>query len=163
MSEPDIIPPKGPPRASQQPALSGLRLRPGKHALSENPIIFGAVQYARLNLKRVIPRPVVEFIRRLLSPRASSSAPPDSAPREPQRNPSFDWLDPFFASVGLDGEPSAIFAALRAAGYPVYDTRLPDREMDLGRNGSVQVRPPNTVLGYATRVDCAPEGGRIEP
>lgn len=35
------------------------------------------------------------------------------------------------------------------------DTRLPDREMDLGRNGSVQVRPPNTVLGYAIRVECA--------
>ena len=109
MSEPDIIPPKGPPRASQQPALSGLRLRPGKRALSENPIIFAANQYAPLNLKRLIPRPLVEFIRRLLSPRTSSSSPPASAPSELQRDPSFDWLGPFFASVGLDGEPELSF------------------------------------------------------
>ena len=122
MSEPDIIPPKSPPRTSQQASLTGLRLRPGKSALSENPIVFAANQYAPLNLKRLIPRPLVEFIRRLLSPRTSSSPPPASAPSEVQRDPSFDWLGPFFASVGLDGEPGAIFSALRAAGYPVYET-----------------------------------------
>ena len=116
MPEPDIIPPKGPPRASQQPALSGLRLRPGKHALSENPIIFAANQYAPLNLKRLIPRPLVEFIRRLLSPRTSSSSPPASAPSEVQRDPSFDWLGPFFGSVGLDGEPGAILSRLTCCG-----------------------------------------------
>ena len=99
-----------------------MRLRPGKSALSENPIIFGAVQYAPLNLKRLIPRRVVEFIRRVLSPRSSSPTPPASAPGELQRDPTFDWLSPFFASAGLDGEPSAIFTALRAAGYPVYET-----------------------------------------
>ena len=115
------------PRARLEQRSSGLRspgmrLRPGKNALSENPIIFAANQYAPLNLKRLIPRPVVEFIRRLLSPRTSSSSPPASAPGEVQRDPSFDWLGPFFASVGLDGEPAAIFSALRAAGYPVYET-----------------------------------------
>ena len=99
-----------------------MRLPPGKHALSEKPIIFAANQYAPLNLKRLIPRPVVEFLRRLLSPRISDSSAPISAPSELQRNPRFDWLGPFFASVGMDGEPSDIFAALRAAGYPVYET-----------------------------------------
>ncbi|MGB9365910.1 MAG: rhamnan synthesis F family protein [Xanthobacteraceae bacterium] len=122
MSEPDIIPPKGPPRTPQQQALAGLRLRPGKNALSENPIIFAANQYAPLNLKRLIPRPLVEFIRRLLSPRVSPSPAPASIPAAVQRDSRFDWLGPFFASVGLDGEPEAVFAALSAAGYPVYDT-----------------------------------------
>lgn len=121
MSEPDITSLKGSPRASQQP-LPELRLRPGKHALSENPIIFAANQYAPLNLKRLIPRPLVAFIRRLLSPRASRTPVAASPPAAAQRDPKYDWLGPFFASIGWDGEPGAIFSALRAAGYPVYET-----------------------------------------
>jgi glycosyltransferase involved in cell wall biosynthesis len=99
-----------------------MRLRPGKKALSENPIIFGAVQYAPLKLKRLIPRRLVEFIRRVLSPRTASSVQSASSPAVAVRNPAFDWLGPFFSSVGLPGEPAAIVSALRAAGYPVYDT-----------------------------------------
>jgi glycosyltransferase involved in cell wall biosynthesis len=121
VAEPDIIAPQGPPRPSQQ-QLAGLRLRPGRRALSENPIIFAANQYAPLNLKRLIPRPAVEFIRRLLSPRVSRSPVPAAAPAPAQRDPKFDWLGPFFASVGLGGEPGATFSALNAAGYPAYDT-----------------------------------------
>lgn len=127
MPEPDIIAPNGPPRPPQQPQqqqqqLAGLRLRPGRHALSENPIIFAANQYAPLNLKRLIPRPLVDFIRRLLSPRVSRSPAPASAPAATAPDPKFDWLGPYFASVGLGGEPGAIFSTLNAAGYPAYAT-----------------------------------------
>lgn len=122
MSDPDSIAPEGPPRASHQPPLGGLRLRPGRRALSENPLIFAVNQYAPLNLKRLIPTPAVDFIRRLLSPRVSRSPAPAQAPAPAQRDPRFDWLGPYFVSAGLDGEPGAIFSALNAAGYPVYET-----------------------------------------
>jgi len=114
--------PERPSSISQHLLLSGLRLRPGKNALSENPLIFGAVQYAPLNLKRAIPRPVVEFIRRVLSPRRSGSIQTAALPTEPVRDPSLDWLHPFFSSVGLSAEPAAVFSALRGAGYPIYET-----------------------------------------
>src|SRR3954471_16171179 len=107
VSESDI-PPQSPARTSQQPS-TGMRLRPGKSALSENPIIFGAVQYAPLKLKRLIPRSLVDLIRRLLSARASSCVQPVSVPVEPQSGPGLDWLGPFFSSVGLVGEPGAVF------------------------------------------------------
>src|SRR3954447_16159520 len=119
VSESDI-PPQSPGRTSQQPS-TGMRLRPGKSALSENPIIFGAVQYAPLKLKRLIPRSVVDFIRRALLPRGAPSVQAAPATTEPDRR--FDWLHPFFMSVGLEGEPGAAFSNLRAAGYPVYETR----------------------------------------
>src|SRR4051812_48598712 len=98
-----------------------MRLRPGRNALSENPIIFGAVQYAPLKLKRLIPRSLVDFIRRLLSARISSPVQQVSAPTEHQPDPRLAWLSPFFSSVGLKGEPSRIFSALRVAVYPVYE------------------------------------------
>src|SRR3954452_10303360 len=111
-------PAQSPARTSQQPSM-GMRLRPGKSALSENPIIFGAVQYAPLKIKRLIPPSVVDFIRRALSPRSAPSVP--AAPNsEPDRR--FVWLHPFFASVELEGEPGAVFSNLRAAGYPVFET-----------------------------------------
>src|ERR1043165_5941154 len=110
VSEPDSAPDE-PLSGSPRGSLAGLRLRPGKNALSENPIIFGAVQYAPLNLKRAIPRPLVEFIRRLLSPRNSRAAVTTPAPTEPFRDPGLDWLGPFFSSVGLQGDPAAIFAS----------------------------------------------------
>jgi len=103
-------------------SLAGLRLRPGKNALSENPVIFGAVQYAPMKLKRAIPQWLVELIRRRLAPRGSASVPTVATPGEPQHAPSFDWLGPFFSSVGLDDGPAAVFSRLRAAGYPVYET-----------------------------------------
>jgi glycosyltransferase involved in cell wall biosynthesis len=102
--------------------MPGMRLRPGKNALSENPLIFGAVQYAPLKLKRLIPRSLVEFIRRALSPRTSGPVQAASAPAAAELDRRFDWLRPFFASIGLDDEPGAVFASLRAAGYPVYET-----------------------------------------
>jgi glycosyltransferase involved in cell wall biosynthesis len=122
VSGPDTIPPKRAPQTSPQRALPGLRLRPGKNALSENPIIFGAVQYAPLNLKRLIPRPVVDFIRRLLSRPASGSSAPTASTALAQPDPRLHWLDPYFASAALAGNPAQVFAALRAAGYPVYET-----------------------------------------
>src|SRR3954452_9657218 len=99
VSEADT-PPQSPARTSQQPSM-GMRLRPGKSALSENPIIFGAVQYAPLKIKRLIPRSVVNFIRRALSPRSAPSVQAGPG-TEPDRR--FDWLHPFFTSVGLPGE-----------------------------------------------------------
>src|SRR3954469_6777414 len=118
VSESDI-PPQSPARTSQQPS-TGMRLRPGKSALSENPIIFGAAQYAPLKLKRLIPRSVVDFIRRALSPRSAPSVQAAPTSTEPDRR--FDWLHPFFASVGFEGEPDEVFSNLRAASYPVYET-----------------------------------------
>src|SRR3954468_7699470 len=112
-------PQPSPARTTQQASM-GMRLRPGRSALSENPIIFGAVQYAPLKLKRLIPRSMVDFIRRALSPRSAPSVQAAPASAEPDRR--FDWLRPFFASVALNGEPGAIFSNLRAAGYPVYET-----------------------------------------
>src|SRR4051812_41592738 len=106
---------------SRQPLLAGMRLRPGRNALSEHPIIFGAVQYAPLKVKRLIPRSLVDFIRRRVSPRASGSVQPGSGVLVP-RDLGFNWLGPFFSSVGLEGDPGAVFSALRAAGYPVYGT-----------------------------------------
>src|SRR3954467_15824732 len=111
VSESDI-PPQSPARTSQQPS-TGMRLRPGKSALSENPIIFGAVQYAPLKLKRLIPRSVVDFIRRALLPRSAPSV--QAAPTSPEPDRLFHWLHPFFASVGLAGEPGALFSTLRKA------------------------------------------------
>src|SRR3954451_15203038 len=108
--------------SSKHVSLAGLRLRPGKNALSENPIIFGAVRYAPLNLKRAIPRPVIELIRRLLSPRDLRTAVAPLIASEPLRDPTLDWLGPYFSSVGLHGPASAIFSSLRVAGYPVYES-----------------------------------------
>src|SRR3954453_4009418 len=102
VSESDI-PPQSRGRTSQPPSR-GMRLRPGKSALSENPIIFGAVQYAPLKLKRLIPRSVVDLIRRALSPRSAPSDQAALASTEPDRR--FDWLGPYFSSVGLEGEPA---------------------------------------------------------
>src|SRR3954451_15676476 len=103
------IPPQNQARTAQPPSM-GMRLRPGKSALSENPIIFGAVQYAPLKLKRLIPRSLVDFIRRALSPRSAPSVQAGSG-TEPARR--FDWLHPFFTSVGLAGEPGTVFSNLR--------------------------------------------------
>src|ERR1051325_7738738 len=114
VSDSDSIPPKSPAQISQPPSMPGIRLRPGKNALSENPIIFGAVQYAPLKLKRLIPRSVVEFIRRALSPRSSPSVQAAAAPVDAQLDRRFEWLRPFFTSVGLTGEPGTIFSNLRA-------------------------------------------------
>src|SRR5436305_6930464 len=102
LSELDSAPEKPRPGA-QHVSLARLRLRPGKNALSENPLIFGAVQYTPVNLKRAIPSPVVEFIRRLLSPRSSRRAAAAAATAEPLRGPTVDWLGPYFDSVGLEG------------------------------------------------------------
>src|SRR4051794_12740085 len=99
VSESDI-PPQNPARTSRQPS-AGMRLRPGQSALSENPIIFGAVQYAPLKLKRLIPRSAVNFIRRALSPRSAPSVQGEPASTGPDLR--FDWLRPFFASVGVEG------------------------------------------------------------
>src|ERR1044071_1349788 len=116
VSDSDSIPPKSPAQTSLQASM-GMRLRPGKNALSENPIIFGAVQYAPLKLKRLIPRSVVEFVRRALSPRSAPSVQATRAPVDARPDRRFEWLRPFFASVGLKGDPGAIFSSLRAAGY----------------------------------------------
>src|SRR5690349_16364479 len=118
VSDPDSIPPRNPARASHQGSIPGMRLRPGKSALSENPIIFGVVQYAPLKLKRLIPQSVVDFIRRALSPRGAPSVQAAAAPAHAEPDRRFDWLGPFFASVGLEGEPALVFSSLRAAGYP---------------------------------------------
>src|SRR3954454_22079204 len=109
VSESDI-PPQSRGRTSQPPSR-GMRLRPGKSALSENPIIFGAVQYAPLKLKRLIPRSVVNFIRRALSPPSAPSV--QAGPANTGPDPRFDWLHPFLASAGLEGEPIAVFSNLR--------------------------------------------------
>src|SRR6185369_10349935 len=121
VSDPDSIPPKSPASTSQQPSMPGMRLRPGKSALSENPIIFGAVQYAPLKLKRLIPRPVVDFIRRALSPRSAPSVQAAAATVDAEPDRRFEWLRPFFASVGHDDEPGAVFSNLHTGGYPVYE------------------------------------------
>src|SRR3954469_5289492 len=94
------IPSQNQARTSQQPSM-GMRLRPGKSALSENPIIFGAVQYAPLKIKRLIPRWVVDLVRRALSPRSAPSVQAGPASTEP--DPRFNWLGPFFSSVGVKG------------------------------------------------------------
>src|SRR5689334_22875757 len=109
MSETDSAPETSVTTA-QNVSLTRLRLRPGKNALSENPIIFGAVQYAPMKLKRAIPQWLVELIRRHLAPRGAASVPTVAAAGEPGPDPSLDWLAPFFSSVGLEGGPAAVFS-----------------------------------------------------
>ena len=81
------------------------------------------------------------------------------APSEKVINRTWEEYEEIRSRIEADANSKIL--GLGAFGCPLrlanvhIDTRLPDREMDLGRNGNVQVRPPNTVLGYAIRVECA--------
>ena len=100
-----------------------MRLERARSALSGPALLRLAVERVPPRAKRLVPLWLKLSIRKLLTREGdpfSNYVFPEPVPEiDPVLQAEAAWLRPYFASVGLTGEPAAVVLALQAQGYPI--------------------------------------------